>query len=189
MTKYLIEFEEVTNNTELGGNVDPDRYAFCIANAQDAVLRELLGDTLYQKIEDDYFAGSLSGNYETLYNNYIRPILINQTMVEFYAVGAYQVANGGVFKHSPANGNPVEKSDIDFLRKEKQAKVDMYVERCQRWLFRVMLPEYTWHYDNNVNPTPKGNVLSIGFINAKTPYNRLLPRTSLGLWEDNSKIN
>lgn len=188
MVTYLIEFDDLTNSTELGGNVDVGSYAFCIENAQDAVLRELLGDTLYDKIEADYKAKILTGDYLYLYEKFIRPILINASMVEYYTVGAFKIANGGIFKHAPANGQAAEIGDVSFLKKQKQSKVDMYVQRCQRWLFKNKISEYNWHYENNVNPNPAGFVQNLSFINKYTVSDNNLKRYILGVDSQGNKL-
>jgi hypothetical protein len=151
---YLITYSELTNATPLGGNIDVDRYKFCILDAQRSKIRELLGDTLYEKIESDYDSNTLSGIYRTLYEQFVKPILIHQSAVEYLTIGSFQVANGGIFKHTPQNGTPVEFSEVKHLIDSQKVKVEMYVERLNRWLIRVRPTEYNWYYENIVNPMP-----------------------------------
>ena len=166
---YLIDFEDITEGTPLGGNIDIDRYKFCIQDAQNSKMRELLGDTLYNKVETDYFNNALAGNYLELYNSFVKPILIHQTAVEYLTVGSFQVSNGGIFKHTPANGTPVEMSDLKYLIDSQKLKVEMYVERLNRWLLRVYPSEYTYHYENIVNPSFRSRTgLNFDFIGNKT---------------------
>ena len=165
----LIEFEDLTSATPLGGNIDVDRYKFCIEDAQNSKMRELLGDTLYDKIDSDYMAGTLTGNYLELYSNFVKPILIHQSAVEYLTIGSFQVSNGGIYKHTPANGQAVEMSDVKFLIDAQRLKVEMYVERLNRWLLRVYPTEYTYHYENIVNPSFKNRTgLNFDFVGRKT---------------------
>jgi hypothetical protein len=166
---YLIDFEDLTNNTPLGGNIDEDRYKFCILDAQNSKLKEILGDTLYTKIETDYHANTLSGNYLTLYNEFVKPILIHQGAVEYLTIASFQVSNGGIYKHTPANGQPVEMSDVKYLIDSQRLKVEMYVERLNRWLLRIYPTEYTYHYENIVNPSfRRTSTLNFDFVGNKT---------------------
>jgi hypothetical protein len=158
---YLIDYSELTNATPLGGNIDVDRYKFCILDAQNSKIKELLGDTLYTKIETDYDNETLAGNYLTLYNEFVKPILIHQSAVEYLTIGSFTVGNGGIYKHTPQNGTAVEISDVKFMIDAQKIKVEMYTSRLRRWLLRVMLSEYIWHYENIVNPTIQGT----GMIN------------------------
>lgn len=150
---YLITPTEVIEKTPLGGNIDENKYKFCILEAQNGTLRELLGDDLYDKIETDKEAAALAGNYLVLYEKFIVPILIHQTAVEYLHIGGVTVGNGGIYRHSPANATPAEQSEIKPLIDNEKNKVDMYVSRLLRWLLRVMPPEYKWQYENIVNPT------------------------------------
>lgn len=165
---YLIEYEDLTNATPLGGNIDIDRYKFCIEDAQNSKLKEILGDTLYNKIETDYLDEDLSGDYLILYNDFVKPILIHQSAVEYLIIGGYQISNGGIYKHTPANGTPVDQTEIDMLVNHQRLKVEMYVERCLRWLLKVNLPEYQWHYENIVNPQFRNSGFGFDFIGYKT---------------------
>jgi hypothetical protein len=151
---YLIEYAQLTNATPLGGDIDVDRYKFCILDAQNSKIKELLGDTLYTKIETDYDEDNLTGNYLTLYNEFVKPILIHQSAVEYLTIGSFQIANGGIYKHTPQNGTAVELSDVKYLIDAQRTKVEMYTERLNRWLLRLQLPEYNWYYENIVNPMP-----------------------------------
>jgi len=157
MAVYLIDYEagELTANTPLGGKIDVDRYKFCIIDAQNSKVKELLGDTLYNKIETDYEADTLTGIYQTLYNEFIKPIVIHQSAVEYLTIGSFQVSNGGIYKHTPANGTPVEMTDVKYIIDSQKLKVEMYMERAQRWLNRVRPTEYNWYYENIVNPFPR----------------------------------
>lgn len=152
MAILLITPSDITTNTNIGGNVDEDKLNPCILDAQNSKIKELLGDSLYTKIETDFSNDDLSGNYLTLYNEFIKPILIHQSAFEYLLIGSYTVANGGIYKHVPANGTPVESDDIKRLLDNQRLKVEMYIERAQRWLFRVRPTEYNWYYENIVNP-------------------------------------
>jgi len=72
MAEFLfITPEEIASTTLLGGNVDPQKYLFCIANVQLTTIEPLLGSELYDKIYADAENNVLAGDYLTLYENYI----------------------------------------------------------------------------------------------------------------------
>jgi len=169
MSTLLILTTDLTTSTPLGGNIDIDRYTFCIIDAQNSKVKEILGDTLYNKIETDFVNEALSGNYLTLYNEFVKPIIVHQSAVEYLTIGSFQVSNGGIYKHTPANGTPVEMSDVKYIIDSQRLKVEMYVERLYRWLIRVYPIEYQFHYENIVNPTFKSNSgLGFDFVGSKT---------------------
>lgn len=161
MSIIILTDNEITTNTLLGGNIDVDRYRFCIEDAQSSVLEEILGETLYNKIETDFDNGVLSGLYLTLHTKYITPFLIHQSTLEYLKVGAYQVANGGIYKHTPANGTAIDAADISYLVNNQRAKAEIYQGRLEKWLTLNILPE--WLVYNNLVVTPKVNNQSGGW--------------------------
>jgi len=142
MEALLLNDIDITENTPLGGNIDTDKFKFCIADAQVSKLEEILGETLYEKIVKDYTENTLTGNYEIAYTKYIKPFLIHQSAVEYLLIGSYMVANGGIFKNTPQNGTPIEKTEVDFLVQNQRSKAEMYQQRLEKWLLRNILPEY-----------------------------------------------
>jgi hypothetical protein len=155
MEALLLNDIDITENTPLGGNIDVDKFRFCIADAQVSKLEEILGETLYEKIKTDYTANTLSGLYAILYDKYIKPFLIHQSAVEYLLVGAYMVSNGGIFKNTPQNGTPVEKNEVDFLVQNQRSKAEMYQARLEKWLVRNNLPEYLVYLSNTIVPASR----------------------------------
>lgn len=156
MEKLLLTDLDITQNTPLGGNIDVDRYRVCVQDAQLSKIEEVLGETLYAKMRDDYDDTDqdfgFSGLYLTMYEKYLRPALIHQAAVEYLLIGAYQITNGGISKHQPNNGAPVEKNEVDYLVQNQRAKADMYIQRLERFLSKNDIPEYTSDQNTIVPP-------------------------------------
>ena len=141
MNIWLKE-NELTKNTLLGGNIDIDLYIPCIADAQRTRLEEILGETLFNKIDVDFGNDDLSGLYLTLFDDYIKPFLIHQSAVEYLLVGAYKITNNGIYKTQPENTAAVDKTEVDYLVNNQRLKAEMYQGRLERWLMLNELPEY-----------------------------------------------
>lgn len=163
MEYLLLSDAEILENSVLGGNIDTDKYKFCIQDAQLSKLVEVLGEDLYEKIKTDFQNNILSGDYLKLYTNYIKHFLIHQSACEYLLIGSYQVANGGVFKLTPQNGTPVEKADIDYLVTNQRNKAEIYLGRMDRFLYKANFPEYTINSDNIINPK-KSTYGGFGFL-------------------------
>lgn len=117
----FITREEIVKFTALNGNIDSDKFVQFIKIAQDTHIYNYLGSKLFKKINDDIVSGTLSGNYVTLLNDYIKPMVIHWSMVEVMPFIGYQIANKGMFKHNSENSTTVDKSEVDFLiEKERQ---------------------------------------------------------------------
>ena len=148
----LLKDNEITKNTLLGGDIDVQKLRQCILDAQSLRLEELLGETLYEKIETDFDANTFTGLYNTLYNDYIKPFLIRQSAVEYLKIGAFTVANNGIFSPLPENASAITDVNLSNLIKNMQIKADTYAERMFKWLCKNNLPEYTSDSDNIINP-------------------------------------
>ena len=89
----LLTDNELSKNTLLSGNIDKDKLRQCILDAQSERLEVLLGEKLYEKICADYDANSLSGDYATLYTDYIKPFLIRQSALEYLKISLILIFN------------------------------------------------------------------------------------------------
>lgn len=147
----LIHPSELTKHTPMGGNIDTDKYTACMFDAQMTVLQPLIGEDLYTKIETDFTDETLSGDYLTLYNDYIKPLLRHAGAMNYFLVGAYIVGNGGIYKHAAENSESITKSEIDYLYTAQRDKVAVYGKRMEKWLKSNPLPEYTACCKTKVN--------------------------------------
>lgn len=158
METILLNDNEITESTLLGGNIDVDRYKFCIIDAQISKLEECLGETLYEKIKTDFDASTLAGNYLILHTKYIKPFLIHQSALEYLKIGAYHVSNGGIYKHTPSNGTAIDKNEVDFLVENQRSKAEMYLQRMEKWLAVNTIPEYYSYVSGTVTPARKSSI-------------------------------
>jgi hypothetical protein len=138
----FIRPEEITATTVLGGNVDIDKYVFCIANVQVTVIEPLLGSILYDKIVDDFENNTLTGDYLILFNEFVKPITKNSAIAEFITIASYMLTNGGLYKHAPENSEVVDQREAQFLAKKYSDFAQSYISRFNKWICKNMLPEY-----------------------------------------------
>lgn len=130
----FITPDEITGTTILGGNVDPDKYITNIAMVQVAVIEPLLGTELYNKLMTDFKAGSLTGNYETLMTDFVKPITKHEALAEYIEVSNFLVENGGTFGHIADNRETKSKDDLQFLAGKYHNTAQMYVRRFEKWI-------------------------------------------------------
>jgi hypothetical protein len=159
---------DITKRTPLGGNIDPEKIIPFVKTAQDKYILLALGSVLYDKIQDDIEAGTLTGRYQTLVNEYIIDTLVHYSMVEALPFLAYTIANGGIVKNiSSEQAVSPSKNDIDFLLQKELATAQYYGERLVTYLiaFSSNYPEYlaTTGFSNNVYPD-KGQQYRNGWV-------------------------
>jgi hypothetical protein len=126
----------------MGGNVDVDKYLFCIANTQLTTIEPLLGTELYDKIYTDAEAETLSGLYLILYNNYVKPITKYKAVAKYIEIGQYMVDNGGIYKHTGENIEVVPREEILSLSNEYNSLAQMYILRFNKWICHNTIVEY-----------------------------------------------
>ena len=90
---YLITSEEIRLNTPMGGNVDSDKFIHFINDVQVMVLENILGTKLYDKILNDFENETLTGLYEQMVNDYIKPVLWHSVFAEYIKIGSIIVCN------------------------------------------------------------------------------------------------
>lgn len=153
-TALFISRTDLVKNSILDGNVDTDKFIPYIKIAQEIHIQNYLGTELYDKISSDILASSLSGNYLTLVNRYIQPMLIHWAMVSWIPFAAYQIKNGGVFKHVSENAESVAKEEVDFLVQKERDLAEYYTRRFVDYMCSNsnLFPEYNDNSDEDVFP-------------------------------------
>jgi len=163
-TALFITRTDLVKNTILDGNVDTDKFIQFIKIAQEIHIQNYLGTDLYNKISADIIANSLTGAYQTLVNSYIQPMLIHYAMADYLPFAAYQVKNGGVFKHTSENAESVEKNEIDYLVNKERDFAEYYTRRLIDYItFNInSFPEY--NTNNNEDIYPDKDALFHGWV-------------------------
>lgn len=150
----MISRDDIVKYTVLNGSVDQDKFIQFIKIAQDLHIKEYLGTDLFNKIQDDIEASSLTGNYLTLTNTYIKPMLIHFAMVEYLGFAAYTIGNKGIYKHSAETSETVSKEEVDALIERERSIAETYAQRFIDYMCfnSATYPEYTSNTNDDINP-------------------------------------
>jgi hypothetical protein len=140
--KLFISPQELTQKTVIGGNVDIDNYNFAIENTMLSVIEPLLGTELYDKISSEWTADTLSGDYLTLFTEFVQPITKFQSAAEYIEVSSYKLTNKGLLKTASENSENVDKEETVYLSQKYRGLAQMYVIRFEKWIGLNMLSEY-----------------------------------------------
>lgn len=161
----LIGKSDLQSYTALNGNVDTDKLVQFIKIAQDIWILKYVGTDLLSKIKSDIVAGTLSGNYLTLTNTYLKPMLVHFTMVEWLPFAAYTIANKGLYKHQSENAELVSKEEVDYLIEKEKRIAENYAQRFLDYMIvnQSLFTEYTSNGSGDVYPQ-HGNYLSNWYL-------------------------
>lgn len=150
----LISKNDVAKFTAMNGNVDKDKVLQFMKIAQDIHVQNYLGTDLFEKLQADVVANTLTGNYLTLVNNYIKDALIHFTMMELLPFLSYTIANKGIYKHNSENSQNAEKLEVDFLIEKERDIAEHYSTRLVKYLCNnsTLFPEYSTNTDEDMRP-------------------------------------
>ena len=153
-TALFIKTTDLKRNSIIDGNVDVDKFIQFIKIAQQIDVRNLLGSKLYDKISDDIISDNLTGDYLELLTDYIQPILIWFAQVNYIPFAAYQIKNGGVYKHTSENSENVSKEEVDYLVTKAQEYANYYSTRFVDYMSfnNSKFPEYNTNNNEDVYP-------------------------------------
>ena len=156
MEYLVINPTDISKTTILGGNVDVDKYRYCIYNVQLLVLEPLLGTELYNKVLADAEANTLAGLYLDLYTKFVKPIVKNEALAEYLEVASYLVTNGGIYKHTAENSEIVDKNEAQFLAGKYHSIGQALIQRFEKWICHNTIVEYkTWQDEVNASKNIK----------------------------------
>lgn len=146
----FIQPNDMVEASVLGGNIDYDKITFNIISVQISVLEPLLGTILYDKIITDVTAATITGVYNTIYVDYIKPITKNMAIAEYIEMSSYNLGNAGLFKNQPTNAEIVDKEESLFLAGKYRSLGQMYIQRFYKYICKNTITEYK-QYQDEVN--------------------------------------
>jgi hypothetical protein len=160
MSKALfITRHDISVFTAANGNIDNDKLLPFINQAQDIHIQNYLGTDLYNKIQADIVASSLTGNYLTLVNDYIKDMLLHWSMVEYLPYAGVNIANGGIYTKNPENSTALTKEHVDSLIERSRTTAQFYTNRFIDYMSfnQTLFPEYNSNSNDDMSPDYKAD--------------------------------
>tara|TARA_R110000803_G_scaffold49920_2_gene103789 strand:- start:53 stop:562 length:510 start_codon:yes stop_codon:yes gene_type:complete len=163
MKAIFITSEDIKRYSILDGNVDNDKFNQFVEIAQDIHVQEYLGTDLYDKIQALILDGSIenAGNvkYKTLLEDYIKPMHIRWSSVEFMPYLAYTISNGGIYKHVSETSESVNVSEVNLLTERSRSTAEFYTRRLISFLCTnsTDYPEYQTNSNGDISPNKNSN--------------------------------
>ena len=145
----FVTRKDIVKYTSVSGGLDTDKFIQYVKIAQNIHIQNYIGSDLYDKIASDIINSTLTGNYETLVENHIKPCLIHWSMVEFIPFSAYTISNKGVFKGTSENSESVSKEEVDFLIEKERTTAQYYTDRMIDHFSYFASSRYPEYYTNN----------------------------------------
>mgnify|MGYP003627741866 FL=1 len=156
-TVLFINRTDLVRNSIIDGNVDTDKYIQFIKIAQEIHITNYLGSQMYDALTVAIPNIDLPANarWKTLLDDYIVPMLIWFSQVEYIPFASYQLRNGGMFKHRSENAETVSKEEVDFLVEKARTNAEWYSRRFIDFMSfnQTTYPEYTSNTNDDIYPS------------------------------------
>ena len=147
----LLREQDLVKLNNISANVDIDKLTPFIYMAQNNKIVRMLKNQLYNKILTDFEGDELSGDYLTLYNDYVVDALIYYTTYFYWTVGLYQVDNQGAYKKSVENSEFLDPSELLRVGKFFEQQGQSVELNFETWIKDKNIPEYNNGCSNNDN--------------------------------------
>jgi len=187
MANYIlfISEEKLKDSTAIGNSVDIEHLLSSIRTAQKQHIERVLGNDLFQKLQADILAGSLTGAYETLVEDYIADALVHFSFWQAIPFLRHKVQNGNIVSRNSEDATAITRQEAQDLREEVRNTAEFYLERLINFLKHNLssYPEYSTNTGHEVSPDKnafysgmnleKGNTTQSGLTlnNILTPDN------------------
>lgn len=152
--QQLITREQLLERTPINGNVDTNKLVPSIITSQDIEVQTVLGTPLYKKLLADVSGAGPAGDYLTLYADYVVPMACHYAAAEFYLFHAFEISNGGVFRHQTDSSFTPDMADVLKLSTEQRNRGKHYQSRLVDYLtyYSSLFPEYTQNAEAGMSP-------------------------------------
>lgn len=156
-TVLFINRTDLVRNSIIDGNVDTDKYIQFIKLAQEIHIQNYMGTKLYEGLTTAIpnINDNDNARWKLLLDDYIVPMLIWFSQVDYIPFASYQIRNGGMFKHRSENAETVSKEEVDYLVEKARTNAEWYSRRFIDYMAfnQTLFPEYTSNINDDIYPS------------------------------------
>jgi len=154
MTEVLfINGDYIKKYSPINGSVEEAYMVSSIYLAQDKWVQPLIGSALLEKLKADVVAGSLSGLYLTLMNDYLRKCLLWYSVYEMLPNMYVKIDNGSLVIRTSDNATTITEQDLEREMSRALANGNFYADRMKYFLCNNTIDEYL--QEGNINAQPR----------------------------------
>lgn len=130
-------------------------------------LREMIGDNLYQTLENMVTDGSIEESvYQTLLDDFIVPYLEFTVMGEMCVLTSFKTGNIGVFSNYDQNANQNELPTVKYVEKYWSQRAEFYRGRLLKFLDKHQedYPEWRCGCTDEITPASNETITRTGIF-------------------------
>ena len=140
----LLDTDYLFKRSMIDDSVDTKLLITFIVTAQDKSIQSILGENLYNTIMDMVILGTITGYYNILLQNYIKPAHMWGTIYEALPFISFKLTNKSVTQKTNPGDSVANSSDINWLRNVVKSNSDFYNQRIREYIINnpSAFPEY-----------------------------------------------
>jgi len=150
----FISEDKLKDSTAINGNVDVDFLLPYVKVAQKIYVETKLGTDLYDKLQSEITAGTLTGDYRTLVDDYIGDMLVQWAFYECIPFLRFKIQNGNIYSKTSETGNSLSETEASSLREEVRNSAEYFTERMILYITNNLtsFPEYSTNTGADISP-------------------------------------
>ena len=160
--KYLITPEELKSSGSVNQNLEDIYIEEAIRESQDVYLREIIGDNLYDTLQN-HTPQTPPDIYDEIINDYVKYFLKYKTLSIVCFIVNFKIRNAGVITQYSQDITPTTMEDTKSVMNYFNGQADFYANRLTKFLIQnsKSIPEYRCSCSEITSPNEKHPVCSI----------------------------
>jgi hypothetical protein len=164
-TPLFINRTDLVRNTIIDGNTDTDLFIQSIRLAQQVFIQQYCGTALYEEISNKILNNTVDADTKALLDDYLQPMLIHYSMVDYLPQASFQIKNGGLFKTTSETGANVSKDEVDYLIQKHRSSAEFYTRRFIDYMsFNAAAKFPSYFVNNNEQMQPEKSASFTGWV-------------------------
>ena len=166
----LITVEELKQDGFINQNLENEYLYSAIDEAQGIFLREIIGDSLYETLQNKLSEANIDGVYQTLLDIYVKIYLKYKVLALLCVPLNFKLRNIGIAQQFSNEVNTTSLEDTKYIQNYYEGKADFYANRLTKFLQTNDIPEYKCSCNQITEPNDLHPVSSIYLGNSKKRF-------------------
>ena len=166
----LITVEELKADGFINQNLENEYLYSAIDEAQGIFLREIIGDSLYETLQNKLSEANIDGVYQTLLDIYVKIYLKYKVLALLCVPLNFKLRNIGIAQQFSNEVNTTSLEDTKYIQNYYEGKADFYANRLTKFLQTNDIPEYKCSCNQITEPNELHPVSSIYLGNSKKRF-------------------
>ena len=131
---YFISTTYLKENSPVNENVDDKLLKSAIKESQEIYIRDIIGSGLYNELQTQAFANTLSNLNVTLLDTYVAPCLKYYTLTECLLPLTFKMMNKSVAAREAENARAISVDELTLIEQRFRDKAEYYANRLRDYL-------------------------------------------------------